>query len=64
MIPWQPIAVGFNERIDQGIDLVRVQFSSSMRVEQGGMVDMLAFAGQGSFHCQRLHIDIGLDQPC
>mgnify|MGYP004008999189 FL=1 len=33
-----------------------------MRVEHRGMVDVIPFFGQGSFHCQRLYINLRLHE--
>ena len=44
------------------VDLIEVQLGGGVRVEHGGVIDVLALAGQRGFHRQRLHVDVGLHQ--
>lgn len=40
-------AVGFDQIVYQVGDLIQVQFRRRVRIEHGGMVNMLALAGEG-----------------
>ena len=54
------VAVGCDEFIDERPDLIEAEFGGGVRVEHGGMIDVLAFAGERGFDDQRLHVDVGL----
>src|SRR5687768_1015174 len=45
----QPVAMRRNQLVYHRPNLVEVEFSSRMRVEHGGMINMLTLAGKGSF---------------
>jgi len=42
--------------------LFQIKLGGGMRIEHGGVVDVLALAGQGCFYRQGLDIDVGLDE--
>ncbi len=46
--------MGCDQLIDQRPDLVETEFCGGVGIEHGGMIDMLALAGEGGFHDQRL----------
>jgi uncharacterized protein (TIGR03083 family) len=48
--------------VHQPPDLVQVELRGGVRVEHGGVVDMVALAGQGGLDRQRLYVDICQDQ--
>ena len=48
----KPLAMRFDEIIDQMPNLIQVQFSRCMGIKHGCMVNMLPLPGQGSFYCQ------------
>ena len=50
--------------INQRPNLVEGQFGCRVRVEHGGVVDMLAFTAYQRLHRQLLNINIGLHQRC
>jgi hypothetical protein len=54
---WQ-VTVRLNEVIHKRPDLFEVQFGGGLRFEHRGLVDVFAFAREGRFDHQRLHIDI------
>ena len=62
MIFWQPLAVGVNQVIHQFPDLVEIQFGSGVRVEHGGVVNMIPLARHRRLDHHRLHVNIGLHQ--
>src|SRR5512147_2461563 len=60
MIRWQHVTVGFDQLVYERPDLVQAELGGCVRIEHGRVIDVLALAGQGSLHDQRLHIDICL----
>ena len=56
----QPVAVRFNQVINQTPDLLEREFGASVWIEHSGMVDVFAFAGHSGFNRQRLNVDVGL----
>ncbi len=64
MIRWQHVAVGFDQFVDEGPDLVQAELGGGMRIEHGCVIDVLALAGQGRFHNQRLDVDVRLLKGC
>ena len=56
----QPIAVRLDQIVNQVPDLLQAQLGRCMRIEHGGVVDVLALAGEGGFDGQRLHVEVGL----
>src|SRR5438552_177009 len=56
------VAVGLEQLVDELVDLGERQLGAGVRVEHGRVVDMVAPAGQGCLHCQRLDADVRLDQ--
>jgi hypothetical protein len=43
-------------------DLVEVEFGGGMRVQHGGVIDVLGVLGQQRLHGQVLHVDVGPHQ--
>ena len=48
----QHIAMRFDQLIDKRPDLVETELCRRMRIQHGGMIDMLALASQCCFHDQ------------
>lgn len=45
----QPLRVGLDEFVDKAVDLVGIEFGGGVGVEEGRVVDVLSFAGEGGF---------------
>src|ERR1700712_85224 len=59
-----PVGMLGEQRLDEIVDLVEIEFGGGVRIEHGGVMDMFALAGDKGFHRQRLDIDVGLHQGC
>ena len=46
---WNPGAVGFEEVVAEGDDLVDGEVLRGVGIEHGGLIDVLFFAGEGGF---------------
>src|SRR5258706_12152274 len=56
----QHIAMRCDEFIHKRPDLIEAEFSSRVRIEHRGMIDVFTFAREGGLDNERLHIDIRL----
>ena len=58
----QPSPMRLDEFVHEELDLIRIQLRRGVRIEHGGVVDVLPLAGQRSFYRKRLYVDVGLHQ--
>ena len=55
----QQVTMRLDQVVHKRPDLVQAQFGGGVRVEHGGMVDVLALARKRCLHGQLLHVDVG-----
>ena len=54
----QPAAVGLDQRIDHLDDRIDVQLASGVRVEHGGLIDVLLFVRDSGLDGQKMDVDV------
>mgnify|MGYP006310274103 CR=1 FL=1 len=54
----QPISVGLDQVVAEASYLIQGEFARGVGVEHGGVIDVFAFAGEGSFDCEELGVDV------
>ena len=58
----QPVAVGLDQLVAHGHDVVDGQLRAGMRIQHHGLVDVFFFQRAGRLDGQQLHVDVGAVQ--
>ena len=58
MILRQPVAVGLDQLVAHGDDVVHGQFRAGVGIQHHGLVDIVLFQRARGFNGQKLHVDI------
>ena len=54
-----PLAMGGEKLIDEGADLIEIEFSGGVRVQHGRVIDEAMIALEDRFDRQGLHVNVG-----